>query len=61
MNLRIYPGSKEIQKEANELFTESKVVYVGYPGPVILINLTEEEKIFATEYFQEKGKTTKEE
>lgn len=58
-NIKLYPGSMGVAEQALSLF--GKRVNVGsWPGPVYISYLSDEEVVFAKEFFGELGITVEE-
>jgi len=56
MKIIVSPGSKEITKDAQDLFGISRVVSGVWREPVSINSLSTEEATLAKEYFEEQGK-----
>ena len=54
-SMSIYPGSMEVIGQALDKFGESRVITGAWDKPVLINNLTEEEKAFVLEFFADMG------
>ena len=59
MKVIVSPGSKEVVKDAQDLFGISRVVYGVWREPVSINALSDGEAADAKEYFEEQGKRVK--
>ena len=56
MNIIVCPGGRELTKDAQDIFGDSRVVAGVFRDPLHINELSEDEVTFAKEYFEGQGK-----